>query len=165
MLRNKYRPSHPDRFRVDFRSGNFASQLLAVREFEDGEIIATLEGITEGPKRYSSVQISRDMHIELNSDLLYMNHSCDPSAIIDVSARQVRATRFIPANTPITFFYPSTEWEMAQPFSCNCGARNCLGSIKGAKWIEEDRLKDFWCNEHIWVLKREQSGNGERNKA
>lgn len=30
---------------------------------------------------YATVQISRDRHILLNSDLLYLNHSCEPSLV------------------------------------------------------------------------------------
>lgn len=29
----------------------------------------------------------------------------------------------------LTFFYPSTEWSMAQPFDCLC-----KGVMKGRKW-------------------------------
>jgi len=29
----------------------------------------------------------------------------------------------------ITFFYPSTEWDMAQGFDCNCGAKVCLTAV------------------------------------
>jgi len=27
------------------------------------------------------------------------------------------------SNAPVTFFYPSTEWAMDQPFNCNCGTK------------------------------------------
>lgn len=30
---------------------------------------------------YSTVQIGRNRHLELNSDLLYLNHSCEPSLV------------------------------------------------------------------------------------
>jgi hypothetical protein len=47
-----------------------------------------------------------------------------------------------------TFFYPSTEWFMAEPFNCLCGEANCIGVIKGAKELSNDlllqyRLTDF----------------------
>ena len=31
-----------------------------------------------------------------------------------------------------TFFYPSTEWSMAEQFDCNCGRQTCIGRISGA---------------------------------
>ena len=36
--------------------------------------------ITEEPS-YSTLQIGKDKHILLNSDLLYINHSCEPSLV------------------------------------------------------------------------------------
>ncbi|KAJ1537753.1 hypothetical protein HK405_014379, partial [Cladochytrium tenue] len=48
------------------------------------------------------------------------NHSCNPSVFVDVDARQVVAAHDIPAGAQLTFFYPSTEWDMDQPFRCWC---------------------------------------------
>jgi hypothetical protein len=38
----------------------------------------------------------------------------------------------------MTFFYPSTEWDMAQPFTC-CGSSNCW-VVKGAAHIRPEIL-------------------------
>ena len=62
---------------------------------------------------------------------------------------EVRATTLIHAGTPVTFFYPSTEWEMAQPFDCFCGSKECLGTISGAKDIPRQILRKYFLNQHI----------------
>ena len=64
----------------------------------------------------------------------------------------------------LTFFYPSTEWEMDRPFRCRCGAGEgkCLGWIDGAKVLASrgrmDRdgmgrrknvLEGYWLNGHV----------------
>lgn len=36
-------------------------------------------------KRYTSVQVAADAHIELNSDFVYMNHSCAPTVDLQVA--------------------------------------------------------------------------------
>ena len=76
-------------------------------------------------------------HINLNSDLLYANHSCTPSLVFDTGRMEARvvADRPLRAGDELTFFYPSTEWEMDRPFRCRCGAGKgkCLGWIDGAK--------------------------------
>jgi hypothetical protein len=146
------KPTHPNDFKV-VRQGppeSFSSKLVAERAFPKGATIATLEGLTPGAKRYSTVQISQTEHIELNSDLVFMNHSCNPSTLMDVDRMVVSATRDLAAGDELTFFYPSTEWDMgkllysiliycsssdlinvlymiAQPFSCWCGASNVSG--------------------------------------
>jgi hypothetical protein len=81
-----------------------------------------------------------------------MNHSCAPSANLDVTKMEVRAAKPIAAGKPITFFYPSTEWEMAQPFKCDCGAKECLGTISGAKHIPRQILGKYVLNQHIKQL-------------
>lgn len=108
------KPTHPNDFQV-VRNGppeSFSSKLVALRAFPKGSVIAPLEGLTPNKKRYSTVQISKTEHIELNSDLVFMNHSCDPSTLMDVDKMVVSATRDIAEGDELTFFYPSTEWDM-----------------------------------------------------
>ena len=78
-----------------------------------------------------------------------MNHSCAPTAILDTTKMEVRAAKPIHAGTPVTFFYPSTEWEMAQPFECFCHSKDCLGTISGAKDIPRKDLSKYFLNQHI----------------
>lgn len=49
----------------------------------------------------------------------------------------------------LTFFYPSREWHMAQPFECNCYDPGCLGAIMGASELGKARLDGYWLNQHI----------------
>ncbi|KAG1443872.1 hypothetical protein G6F56_010513 [Rhizopus delemar] len=146
-----YKPSHPTYFRVlrQGSPGEFSSKLVTERAFLEGSVIADLKGLTAGEKRYSSVQISETEHVELNSDLVFMNHSCDPTAVMDVDRMVVTATRDLAAGDEITFFYPSTEWDMAQPFSCWCGSSKCIQTVKGAHHLSTETLKQFHLSKHI----------------
>ncbi|KZT27654.1 hypothetical protein NEOLEDRAFT_1130707 [Neolentinus lepideus HHB14362 ss-1] len=66
-----------DRFRIDFKDGDFVSQFLAVRDFEKNEVIAALEEPAPSPKRSSSVQISQDKHLEVRVCLIMLlKQSC-----------------------------------------------------------------------------------------
>ena len=56
----------------------------------------------------------------------------------------------------LTFFYPSTEWEMAQPFKCSCGARTCQRWIAGARDLGRDKLAGLFLNDHILELLEKQ---------
>ncbi|RXW20678.1 hypothetical protein EST38_g5181 [Candolleomyces aberdarensis] len=141
-----YVPSH-NGLVVQFVSGDFRSSLVAIRSYKAGELITPLEGLTKGPKRYTSVQCGpgdKD-HIELNSDLVYINHSCEPNAAFDLSSPNpeywhLRALKPIKVGEALSFFYPSTEWDMDQPFKCECGAPSCIGVIKGAKHLSLSQL-------------------------
>lgn len=56
----------------------------------------------------------------------------------------------------LTFFYPSTEWFMAQPFDCHCGATKCLKRISGARDIDPAVLARYQLNSHISQQKADQ---------
>lgn len=94
------------------------------------------------------------MNIELCSDIVYMNHSCTPSVEFDMSTFEVRVSRDRPLEVgdELTFFYPSTEWDMTQPFNCNCGSQSCLGMISGAKNMDPSILNRYWLNPHVKEL-------------
>lgn len=60
----------------------------------------------------------------------------------------------------LTFFYPSTEWDMAQGFDCFCGAKTCRGFISGAKNMSKKQLEGMWLNAHIRELLEEKEKAG-----
>lgn len=52
--------------------GQKLSSLVLVKDAKAGDVLVNIEGTSEGPKKYSTVQLSETMHCELNSELLYM---------------------------------------------------------------------------------------------
>lgn len=109
------------------------------------------------PYTYQTVQVGENRHIWLEDELVFMNHSCDPSTRWDLTAFKIYALRDIAEGGELTFFYPTSEWDMAQPFDCFCGASCCLGRIRGAKYIPSDVLQRYaGVAPHILALKRAQ---------
>lgn len=53
------------------------------------------------------------------------------------------------AGEELTFFYPSTEFDMSQPFDCRCKVEECRGTITGAKDMSPEVLRQYWLNPHI----------------
>ncbi|OAL32810.1 hypothetical protein AYO20_07767 [Fonsecaea nubica] len=174
-------PTHPSVIKVVYRPGDFSSYSVSTTSLPPGALMARL---TSPPltyadkKRWSSVQVSENKHIELNCDFLYINHSCEPSLEFHVVPHseepviEVRvATRRDENGNPkgvepgdvLTFFYPSTEWEMDQPFQCNCGTRSCKGRISGAKDLTSEQLRGYFLNAHIEDL-RSIPSDSEGNK-
>lgn len=128
--------------------------LHSLRRFATGEVMAAFESVSSSsqPTRLS-VQVSESEHIELAPEFLrYMNHSCRPNAMFDVASRVVRAVAPIEPGDEITFFYPSTEWEMASPFQCECGMPECLETIQGAAFLPGSVLTRYRLSEHIEIL-------------
>lgn len=100
------------------------------------------------------------MHIDLNSDLFFADHSCVPSLEYDVEKMEVRVSRErdLKIGDKLTFFYPSTEFEMVRSFECLCNEEGCLGKVMGANQLPRSSLQGYWLNRHV----RERLGwNGE----
>ncbi|GJP57029.1 hypothetical protein CLOM_g16068 [Closterium sp. NIES-68] len=126
------------------------AKLVALVPFQKGQLIAKIEGVSwDVPCSYSTVQYGPQRHLELNSDLVYMNHSCDPNVAVSVGAMEVRALKAIPVGGELTFFYPSSEWEMQQPFTCWCGSDKCVRLVAGAKFLTPDKLSQYFVNSNI----------------
>ena len=131
-------------------SNNDQNAFFALRSFQPGEVIAEFSaGTIAAEPTYLTVQVGIGKHITLQPEhLQYINHSCSPNVFFNTSTMELVALNEIQQEDELTFFYPSTEWEMVQPFNCYCGSHNCIGKIKGAAYLPEKvwkqyRLTDF----------------------
>jgi hypothetical protein len=119
--------------------------LHALKNFHKGDLICKFSSSRTDatPSRYT-VQTGEHKHIILNPEFLqYINHSCDPSVFFDTAAMELVALKNLEAGDEFTFFYPSTEWSMSEPFRCLCRSANCLETISGAKNISDTVLKHY----------------------
>ncbi|KAK5018914.1 hypothetical protein LTR16_001099, partial [Cryomyces antarcticus] len=158
-------PDLPKLLKLEKSAEAFGSRAISLVSLPAGSLFARITTAKPAPeKAYTSVQVSEKEHIELNSDLVYINHSCEPSLVFDMERYEVRVVedRDLKAGEPLTFFYPSTEWDMAQPFKCTCGAGGgkCKGLIKGAKDMDRMVLKEYYLNSHIVKLLEKGHQNG-----
>lgn len=96
----------------------------------------------------TSFQIDQGRHLE-DAFVSLINHSCVPNIIIDLASTQCRAIRDIAIGEELSFFYPSTEWEMSHPFICHCGHLGCIGVVAGAKFLSPYVLSRYFINQHI----------------
>lgn len=119
-------------------------RLVAVRDIRAGERIFALVGRESRNATRYSIQVGPEMHLD-SDDLgtddervrerywMYLNHCCEPSAW--VKGLSVVALRDIAAGDGVTFDYNTTEWDMASPFDCGCGAASCVGTVRGYKHL------------------------------
>ena len=125
---------------IDVVTNHGQSGVVATRSIASGEVILSAEGmIVSNPSRYS-IQIGIQSHIDLpptvqrdsSIDTIapaffwrYLNHSCRPSAAFD--GVDLLAIQRIESGDVITFDYNTTEYFMAEPFTCGCG--HCDGRM------------------------------------
>ena len=78
------RPSHPDVQEVVINEAEFTSKSLSKVALPPFALFAKMDFppcTLAGEATYATVQIGRSKHLNLNSDLLYINHSCEPSLV------------------------------------------------------------------------------------
>jgi len=132
------------------RSTNQKS-LHATVAIKAGEIIKSFSaGSIQQHPTYLTVQTGVDKHITLHPEFLqYINHSCDPNVFFDTTSMQLVCIKDLQPEDELSFFYPSTEWDMAQPFVCNCGTNKCLQLINGASHLSIETLSKYHLTDFI----------------
>lgn len=125
---------------VNDQKASFAQQV-----YNPGDLITSFSYNQILPEpSYLTLQVGIGRHIMMEPEhLQYINHSCDPNVFFDTHSMQVVALKHIEEGDELTFFYPSTEWDMAQPFTCYCGSHRCLGEIRGAAHISPEILAGY----------------------
>jgi hypothetical protein len=125
--------------------------LHAIQPYKKGALVSSFSaGQVFKEPNYLTVQTGTDQHITLMPQFLqYINHSCNPNVFFDTTNMEVIAIRDIETNEEFSFFYPSTELDMSQPFICYCGSNDCLQNIKGAKYISENIIKNYRLTDFI----------------
>lgn len=125
--------------------------LHAALTFNHGDIIAKFHaGITQEFATYLTVQIGANRHITLQPHYLqFVNHSCDPNVFFDTTNMQLVCIKAMGPGEEMCFFYPSTEWDMAQSFLCNCENKDCLQLINGAAHLNKATLQKYRLSDYI----------------
>ena len=128
--------------------GVFAKEDMSINS------VIKLEGvISDHPTRYS-IQLGKNKHLNLPAGVngkiedpdffwTYLNHSCQPNGYIDTADLTFRALRNIERGEECTFNYLTTEYEMAAPFVCRCGAAKCFGLIQGSKHLSPEQREEL----------------------
>lgn len=143
------------------KTENKFRSLVTKQAYKKGDVICEIptERVIDTANRYT-VQIGRDRHTEVGK-LSALNHSCDPNVILDTENLKMVARRDIEVGEELSFFYPSTEWEMDAPFICLCGASNCIHVVAGARFLPLSTLESHYLNRHIREMMIELLNNTE----
>jgi hypothetical protein len=136
-----------------------AKSLHACKHFSAGEMFCTFQAEAVLPAAtYLTIQVEENEHISLLPEYLrYTNHSCSPNLFFDTSRLIVECIKSIEPGEELTFFYPSSEWEMAQSFECCCGTSACIGKIQGAAHLSNEVLAHYRLTHYITRKLKERS--------
>lgn len=123
-------PQHR-RPRVSVRSSPSGSGLWCEDAVAADGVVAEFDGSLRAEAARFSVQVGIHEHVHPDDDAIasgdrtrflwrFLNHSCSPNCRVD--GRLLVALRDLAAGEELTFDYNATEWSLATPFPCACGA-------------------------------------------
>ncbi len=137
--------AHADHFRVEERLDLGQRCLRILVDRPAGALLSSFAGsLRVIAPSYLTVQLDADVHLELVPAFLEcVNHSCAPNVAFDMARMALVALQPLAAGEELTYFYPSTEWTMTQPFTCACGSSTCLHLIDGASTISTEILARY----------------------
>lgn len=140
-----------------------AWHLLAARSFRAGETILRLEGVVRREPSRFSIQVGSEEHLHPfdpddfaslfeRTPWCLLNHSCAPTARIE--GRRLVALRALGAFEELTFHYETTEWSLAEPFVCRCGAHVEPRRVGGFAELDEAERRRIaaWTAPHLLRL-------------
>ncbi len=130
---------------IDYHSTLQQNRLISLKNFKPGDKIChfSYAEILTRPNRFT-LQIGEHKHIILNPAFLeFVNHSCEPNAFFNTRTFEFECLKPIAKGEEFTFFYPSTEWELDEPFYCHCKSPFCLGKIEGAKYLPKELFRKY----------------------
>lgn len=131
------------KFEIKYISSHWG--VFSKKDISKEEIILQLRGdIINKPTKYS-IQLSINQHIQAPNPIIdeflhpsfhwiAINHSCEPNCYFDQNLN-LRSLKNIKELQEISFNYNTTESELAYPFVCNCGSKNCYKKIRGFKYL------------------------------
>lgn len=134
----------------DPRTGHHS--LHASAPLRKGDVVCAFSAMDalEEPTRFT-LQLDEGKHILLSPEALwYTNHSCDPNICFDIEKMEVICLQDVREGEELCFFYPSTEWSMAEPFRCTCGKPQCLGWVSGAADLSDEVLEKYQLGGYVW---------------
>jgi hypothetical protein len=139
--------------------------VAAKKNIPAGNLALAIDGpVVRQPTRYT-VQISANEHVDaekIGSDGTYppwrfLNHSCSPNTRLE--GRSLMAVRDIHAGDEVTFDYDTTEWDMASPFLCTCGAVTCRGMVRGYRHLTAEQRHRMIVAPHLQQALDEAQGS------
>lgn len=123
-------------------TSSLGKSVIANRCLVPGETVLKIYGNCVSQRTIYTVQIDKDLHLDPAGALWgFVNHSCRPNATIDPQRGQLIALDVIKEGEEIFWNYLLTEEELSHPFECTCKHANCVGVVKGYRFLNSEQSK------------------------
>jgi len=134
---------------IEIRKSNNGNGLFARKPIKKGSIVFNFDGKIGDDEHTNpeSLQIDEDKFLEstLKFDD-FLNHSCEPNCCIDWKNMNLVALKDIQLGEEFSFDYNTAEYDLINmvencSFKCMCGSKNCIGEVKGFRYLYPEQKK------------------------
>lgn len=123
--------------------------LFAKRLIKKGLIVFHFDGRIgdDAHTNPESLQINEDKFLESTDGFdNFLNNSCEPNCYIDWENLNLVALRDIKIGEEFSFYYNTAEYDLINmvkncSFKCNCGSKDCIGEIRGFRYLSVEQKK------------------------
>ncbi len=124
--------------------GKLGHGICAVRSLGRGEVVMRAWGKVGRERTRHSIQIDREDHLTVETDLRLVNHSCEPNCglliRLEIPTLELHTLRPIEVGEELTIDYATFEDDIQHmPGPCLCGAPSCRGQVTGYGSLPEER--------------------------
>ena len=133
----------PPGFISIINNGNKGRGVVAGKHVGKGESILKFFGDLVPRKKVknpnAALQLDEDLFLKSNGTIdESLNHSCNPNCYIDFEELTLVALKDIHKGEELSFDYNISEYDLIEQdcsFTCLCGSQNCIGEVKGFKYL------------------------------
>jgi SET domain len=123
--------------------GMFASKI----PYLQGDMVLTYEGIILPMEiAKNGIQINEVFGMEFKNNSLeyHVNHSCEPNCRLSMEngLPTLFSIKDIFMEEELTYNYNTVGFEFA-PFTCKCKSKNCIGIVKGYKYLSDQKRAEI----------------------
>jgi len=145
------------------KTKNKGNTIISLRDIKKGEIIFKFIGKLKPQKEANKESLQIDENLFLESTEFFddnLNHNCNPNCYIDFKNLNLIAKRDIKNGEELSFDYHTSEYDLIDqgyPFKCHCGSNNCIGKIKGFRFLSNRKKEERMEFVSPYIKKKYQS--------
>jgi len=144
---------------IEVRTSALGRAVFATAPIAAGESVIELARVFEEAPGSHTIQVGERRHQAFTGEIDdFVNHSCDPTCRVDVSALTMSTIADIAVGQELTFNYLTTEWDMIQPFRCECDGEPRL--IRGFRHLSPEEQARLTPLVAPWLLQRVPTCSG-----
>jgi len=133
--------------KIELRTAAIGQGVFATEAIAAGELLIALAHVFVAAAEQYTIQIDEARHQAGTGEIDdFLNHCCEPGAALDVERLCFVAVRPLAPGDEVTFNYLTSEWDMAEAFTCRCGADGCVSNVRGFRHLsraQQDALAPF----------------------